>query len=125
MLTERPEQLKDKAELSKRSLRWFAGNAPDNRAIHLVAEMHGNDIFQLWGRLGKPCPNDQPCGPTPSSLPGEGRDVKGTAITTGKRVGEFLRQRTGAGGKGGAKVTQEVVADATAADRSGLLGSDR
>jgi hypothetical protein len=87
ILTEHAEQLKDKAAISKASYRWFAGDAAANSVVHMVAEMKGNEIIHLWGRIGKPCPNDQPCSTMPYPLlPGEVRDQKSTALKTAKKA---------------------------------------
>jgi hypothetical protein len=87
ILSEHSDQLKDKAAMGKASYRWFAGDAPGNNALHMVAEMKGSEMLHLWGRIGKPCPNDQPCGTAPYPLlPGEVRDQKSGALKTAKKA---------------------------------------
>jgi hypothetical protein len=127
ILSEHTDQLKDKAETSKRSLRWFAGNGPDNSAVHMVAEMRGQAMLQLWGRIGKPCPNDQPCSTSPYPLlPGEVRGATSEAIDkTKKGAGALI---AGAGrviGRRTNETAQIVVSSSTAIERSGLSVDSR
>jgi len=127
ILSEHADQLKDKAETSKRSLRWFAGNGPNDSAVHMVAEMKGTALLQLWGRIGKPCPNDQPCSATPYPLlPGEVRDsVSGAVDKTKKGAGALI---AGAGRVIGHKTNeaaQTVVSSSTAIEKSGLTPDSR
>jgi hypothetical protein len=122
MLSEHSDQLKDHAESSKRSLRWFSGVGPDNRVIQMVAEIHGNDLFQLWGRLGKPCANDQPCSTTPYPLlPGEVRDNKASLVKKTKKFADVIRQTTRRGGES----IDTVSNGSNALDRSGLAAESR
>ena len=101
ILSEHPDQLKDKAAMGKASYRWFAGDAPSNNVVHMVAEMKGNEMLHLWGRIGKPCPNDQPCSTVPYPLlPGEVRDQKSGALKTAKKafsLGGLSRKTTETG----------------------------
>jgi hypothetical protein len=88
ILSEHADQLKDKAAMNKASYRWFAGDAPGNNALHMVAEIKGSsEMLHLWGRIGKPCPNDQACSTVPYPLlPGEVRDQKSATLKTAKKV---------------------------------------
>jgi hypothetical protein len=87
ILDEHPDQLKDNAAMSKATYRWFAGDASNNNIVHIVAEVKGNELLHLWGRIGKPCPNDQPCASLPFPLlPGEVRDQKSSALKTAKKA---------------------------------------
>jgi hypothetical protein len=73
--------------MAKASYRWFAGDAPGDNAVHMVAEMKGNEMLHLWGRIGKPCPNDQQCSTAPYPLlPGEVRDQKSGMLKTAKKA---------------------------------------
>lgn len=122
MLSEHPDQLKDQKETGARSLRWFAGSGPDNTVIQMVAEMRGNDVFQLWGRVGKPCSNDLPCSTSPYPLlPGEVRDKKADMVKKGKKFADMVRQTTGRGGE----AVDTVSRGSTALDRSGLAADSR
>jgi hypothetical protein len=127
ILSEHPDQLKDKAETSNRSLRWFAGDGPDNAAVHLVAEMRGEAMLQLWGRIGKPCPNDQPCSTAPYPLlPGEVRDsISGAVDKTNKGAKALI---AGAGhviGRRTNEAAATVSSSSTAIEKSGLSADSR
>jgi hypothetical protein len=87
ILSEHPDQLKDKAAMAKASYRWFAGDAAGDNVVHMVAEMKGNEMLHLWGRSGKLCPNDQSCSTVPYPLlPGEVRDQKSGVLKTAKKA---------------------------------------
>lgn len=119
ILSEHSEQLKDKAAMSKASYRWFAGNAPGDNVVHMVAEMKGNEMLHLWGRIGKPCPNDQPCSTAPYPLlPGEVRDQKAGALDKTKKVFSLgaLSRKTAEKGVSLAAKTEVIQHSGLAAD---------
>jgi len=68
--------------------------------VHMV-EIKGNEMLHLWGRIGKPCPNDQSCSTVPYPLlPGEVRDQKSGALKTAKKafsLGGLSRKTTETG----------------------------
>jgi hypothetical protein len=121
ILSEHADQLKDKAAMSKASYRWFAGDAPGDNAVHMVAEMKGNEMLHLWGRIGKPCPNDQQCSTAPYPLlPGEVRDQKSGALKTAKKafgLGALSHKTLGTGVSLASKT--DVI------ERSGLAADSR
>jgi hypothetical protein len=89
ILREDPTKLGNQDEVSKRSLRWFSGDAPKGERIDAVLEMHGNDMLRLWGRTGKLCPGDKPCSQVPYPLlPGE---VRSKASVTNTTVGKAAK----------------------------------
>ena len=127
ILNEHPEQMKDQAAISARSLHWYSGNGPDNAALHIVVEMRANNIAQIYGRLGKACPNDQPCSATPYPLlPGEVRDQKAALVNKTKKGA--LALIGGAGnvlGRKSLQTAQTVANSSAAAEKTGMLQGDR
>lgn len=79
---------KDAAGLSE-GYRRFGGNATNRDQFDVAAEIKGEDILTVKGRIGTPCPGDRACS-APNEvplLPGEKQkfeDVRNTAATVTK-----------------------------------------
>lgn len=126
ILNEHPDQLKDKTETAKRSLRWFSGTSPDNSAVNMVAEMKGDQLLQLWGRIGKPCPGDKPCSATPFPLlPGEAGDKAAVIDKTKKAAAGIITSIIPFGGlaRKAVQATQSVSSGTAAAESAGFADS--
>ena len=127
VLNEHPEQMKDQAAVSARSLHWFAGTAPQNATLQMVVEMRGNNIAEVYGRLGQACPKDQPCSTTPYPLlPGEVRDQKAQVVAKTKKGALAIMQ--GAGSilnRRSTQAAQTVANSSAAAENTGMLQGDR
>ncbi len=84
---------------SAEGLQRYEGAGPQNKLMHLVLEMNGEEIKAASGRIGTPCPGDQPCGADTLAnvaLPGEAKstnvrakakDCGGMAHTVGNVLG--------------------------------------
>jgi hypothetical protein len=126
MLTEDPAQLKNQDEVSKRSLRWFGGDAPEGKTINMVAESHGNDLVQFWGRVGKPCPGNTACNQTPYPLlPGETRSTASTANKTANKTANTLRDTFSTFNRHGTAASTAAANATGSADRNGLVADSR
>ncbi len=127
VLSEHPEEMKNKGDVEKRSLRWFGGNAPDGAAIHMVTEMDGKNLAEIWGRVGKPCPNDTACATVPYPLlPGEERGGATGALNKSKKGAGALM--AGLGNRLSRKTNenaQSVSSSSTAVQQSGLAADSR
>jgi len=124
ILTEDPTQLKDQSVLAKRSLRWFGGVGPEGNTVNLVAESHGNDIFQIFGRIGKPCPGDTVCNTTPyPTLAGEAAPQAAKTNNTAGRAGDLASKIPGLGGFGRAGKNLKTSSDAV--NQSGFATDPR
>jgi Caspase domain len=125
ILREDPTQMKNADEVSKRSLHWFGGDAPDGKTIQMVAEMKGNDIAQIWGRIGKACPGDKPCTQTPYPLlPGEVRPSASLASKTAGKATKTMKDTFAAFGHRSSTVNGTAGAS-DAVSRNGLVTDDK
>ena len=121
VLREDPSQLVDKEATSQRSLRWFTGDAPKGARLDAVLEMHGADMFRLWGRTGRACPGDNPCAQTPYPLlPGEARSQTTLANKAVRKTSDTVNKLKGVWQGKSSQTLSKTSSSSTVLDKSGV-----
>ncbi|WP_446743011.1 caspase family protein [Silvibacterium acidisoli] len=104
LLSEDPSQIKTPDQDPAVKLQWFGGVGADGNTFHIVTRSKGSEIFQVRGRIGKPCPGGLVCNQiTYPKLPGEATpqiaSANQRAKDVGNAVGAIFKGRLGATGQ--------------------------